>query len=69
MRRMTTTISQCFLVFCFFLIASNGAMASEELLDELLSRTRKSYDGPLVLGEDLMSFIINDEVTRGVSND
>jgi len=32
-------------------------------LQDLIRRTRKSYDGPLVLGEDLMSFIIDDKVT------
>ena len=34
-----------------------------EALKNLITRTRKSYDGPLVVGEDLMSFIIDDEVT------
>ncbi len=32
-------------------------------LESLLARTRKNYDGPLVVGDDLMSFIIDDEVT------
>ncbi len=32
-------------------------------LESLLTRTRKVYDGPLVVGDDLMSFIIDDEVT------
>ncbi len=32
-------------------------------LESLVTRTRKSYDGPLVVGHDLMSFIIDDEVT------
>ena len=33
-------------------------------LEDLISRTRKSYDGPFVIGEDLRSFIIDDEVTQ-----
>jgi ribonuclease Z len=32
-------------------------------LDELIAETRETYDGPLVIGEDLMSFEIGDEVT------
>jgi len=35
----------------------------EASLEGLISRTRKNYDGPLVIGEDLMSFIIDDKVT------
>jgi ribonuclease Z len=30
--------------------------------EALISRTRKTYDGPLVIGEDLMSFVITDTV-------
>jgi len=30
---------------------------------ELEERTRKTYDGPLVIGEDLMTFDIGDEIT------
>jgi ribonuclease Z len=32
-------------------------------LDELVAETRKTYDGPLEVGEDLMSFEIGDTVT------
>ncbi len=32
-------------------------------LETLVTRTRTNYDGPLVVGDDLMSFIIDDEVT------
>ena len=32
-------------------------------LSELIARTRTTYDGPLVLGEDLMTFDIGTEVT------
>lgn len=42
-------------------------LASERVppptLDDVLSETRHSYDGPLELGEDLMSFDIGDTVT------
>lgn len=42
-------------------------LASKEVpppsLDELLSEVRQSYDGPLEVGEDLMSFEIGDTVT------
>jgi ribonuclease Z len=30
--------------------------------EALILRTRKTYDGPLVIGEDLMSFAISDTV-------
>lgn len=32
-------------------------------LDELVAETRETYDGPLVVGEDLMAFDIGDTVT------
>ena len=35
----------------------------EPTLDEVVARTRKTYDGPLEMGEDLMSFEIGDTVT------
>jgi ribonuclease Z len=42
-------------------------LASEKIppptLDDLLAETRQSYDGPLELGEDLMSFEIGETVT------
>ena len=42
-------------------------LASEKIpapsLDDLLAETRHTYDGPLVLGEDLMSFEIGETVT------
>jgi ribonuclease Z len=31
-------------------------------ISELLEKTRTNYDGPLVAGEDLMSFEVGDEV-------
>ena len=36
---------------------------SAPTLDELVAYTRETYDGPLEVGEDLMSFEIGDEVT------
>ncbi len=35
----------------------------EAPLSSLITRTRTNYDGPLVVGEDLMSFLVNDTVT------
>lgn len=35
----------------------------EETLENLISRTRTNYDGPLVVGEDLMTFIVDDKVS------
>ena len=29
--------------------------------EELVNRTRENYDGPLIVGEDLMSFLLNDD--------
>ncbi len=36
---------------------------SEPTLDDVVAETRQTYDGPLELGEDLMSFEIGDKVT------
>jgi ribonuclease Z len=33
------------------------------MLDEMVAETRETYDGPLQLGEDLMSFEIGDKIT------
>lgn len=35
----------------------------EAPLSSLISRTRTNYDGPLVVGEDLMTFVVGDTVT------
>ena len=35
---------------------------AEEDLPNLIARTRTTYDGPLVVGEDLMSFIVGDTI-------
>jgi len=45
----------------FVLLASE--LVPPPTLDDVLSETRHSYDGPLELGEDLMSFDIGDTVT------
>jgi ribonuclease Z len=33
-----------------------------ELLESLISRTRATYDGPVVVGEDLMTIIVGESV-------
>jgi ribonuclease Z len=45
------------------LVMLRGPTIPQAPLESLISRTRKNYDGPLVIGEDLMSFSITDEVT------
>jgi ribonuclease Z len=32
-------------------------------IEEIMAQTRQAYDGPLMMGEDLMSFDIGDTVT------
>lgn len=41
----------------------NSQAVAEAPLSSLISRTRTNYEGPLIVGEDLMSFIISDTVT------
>ena len=43
--------------------APNSRTVAEAPISSLVSRTRTNYDGPLLVGEDLMSFLINDTVT------
>ena len=44
-------------------IVSATLPPTQEVAQEaLISRTRKTYDGPLVIREDLMSFVITDTV-------
>lgn len=45
------------------LVMLSNQVIPEEPLENLLIRTRTNYDGPLVIGEDLMSFVIDDNVT------
>ena len=44
------------------IVLLSSATVSEPTLDELVAETRKSYDGPLEVGEDLMAFEIGDTV-------
>jgi ribonuclease Z len=41
----------------------NSRTVAAAPMSSLVSRTRTNYDGPLVVGEDLMSFLINDTIT------
>jgi len=43
--------------------APNSRTVAAAPMSSLVSRTRANYDGPLVVGEDLMSFLINDTIT------
>lgn len=45
------------------LVMLSSETIAEAPLETLISRTRVNYDGPLVIGEDLMSFIIDDKVS------
>ena len=45
------------------LVMLSGPRIPQAPLESLISRTRKNYQGSLVIGEDLMSFTIGDEVT------
>jgi ribonuclease Z len=45
------------------LVMLRGPTIPQAPLESLITRTRKNYQGPLVIGEDLMSFTIGDEVT------
>jgi ribonuclease Z len=45
------------------LVMLSGPTIPQAPLPSLITRTRTNYDGPLVIGEDLMSFIIDDKVS------
>ena len=45
------------------LVMLSGKTIPEAPLSSLITRTRTAYDGPLVIGEDLMSFIVDDKVS------
>jgi ribonuclease Z len=45
------------------LVMLSGPDIPEAPLASLVTRTRSNYDGPLIVGEDLMSFIVGDTVT------
>jgi ribonuclease Z len=42
-----------------------GETIAEQTPEDIIAETRQSYDGPLMVGEDLMSFDIGDTVTVG----
>ena len=45
------------------IVMLGNAQVSEPTLNDLVAETRQTYNGPLEVGEDLMSFTIGDEVT------
>jgi ribonuclease Z len=45
------------------LVMLSSATIPEAPLDSLITRTRTNYKGPLVIGEDLMTFIVDDKVS------
>jgi ribonuclease Z len=45
------------------LVMLSSKTIPEAPLPSLITRTRTNYDGPLVIGEDLMSFIVDDTVS------
>jgi ribonuclease Z len=49
-------------VYTHIVLLSNEKIA-EPTLDEVVAETRQTYDGPLTVGEDLMSFEIGDAIT------
>ena len=45
------------------LVMLSSLTIPEAPLASLITRTRTNYQGPLVIGEDLMSFIVDDRVS------
>lgn len=45
------------------LVLLSGPGIPEAPLASLITRTRSTYQGPLVIGEDLMSFSVGDEIS------
>lgn len=45
------------------IVLLSGATIPEPTLDDVVAETRQTYDGPLEVGDDLMSFEIGDTVT------
>jgi ribonuclease Z len=45
------------------LVMLSSKTIPEAPLPSLITRTRTNYDGPLVIGEDLMSFIVDDTIS------
>jgi ribonuclease Z len=48
-------------VYTHFILRSTAQVPAPSL-DDVISQTRQTYDGPLELGEDLMSFEIGEEI-------
>jgi ribonuclease Z len=48
-------------VYTHFILRSTAQVPAPGL-DDVISQTRETYDGPVELGEDLMSFEIGEEV-------
>ncbi|MFS4436904.1 MBL fold metallo-hydrolase [Paracoccaceae bacterium GXU_MW_L88] len=46
-----------------FAVYSHMVMMGNPPVEELVRRTRETYDGPLVVGEDLMQFVLSDSGT------
>lgn len=46
-----------------FAVYTHLVMMGNPPIEELIDRTRTTYDGPLVIGSDLMRFILSDEGT------
>jgi ribonuclease Z len=49
-------------VFCHYTLMGGGQGGREVTPEQAVERARKTYDGPLVAGEDLMSFEIGETV-------
>ena len=49
-------------VFCHYTLMGGGQGGQEVTPDQAVERARKTYDGPLIAGEDLMSFEISETV-------
>lgn len=49
-------------VYTHFILRSTAQVPAPSL-DDVITQTRETYDGPVELGEDLMSFEIGEEVT------
>jgi len=43
-----------------YAVYSHMVLMGDPPIQELISRTRSTYDGPLVIGEDLMQFVLED---------
>ncbi|MPZ38813.1 MAG: MBL fold metallo-hydrolase [Rhizobiales bacterium] len=60
--RVFTAAQPKLAVYTHLVLPATNAIPSPTL-DDVIAETRQTYAGPLVIGEDLMSFAIGDEVT------